>query len=681
MNPPLRVLHLEDDPKDTKLVQAALEKEGIGSDLTRFEKEEDFVIAVKSGNFDLILADYTLPSFDGFSALKIVLQYSPDLPFIFVSGTLGEEVAIEALKTGATDYVLKTRLARLGPAVERAMREAREKADRKRAEQALRQSEKELRNVIESIPAMVWSALPDASNVSMNKRWVEYTGSFAAGAGWQAAVHADDLARHMDAFRMASAKGLPFEDEIRIRRSDGEYHWFFAVGTPLRDEHGKILKWYGILTDIQERKRAEEALRLSEHLARGQLEALQQALVSLSRDSEPEKFFQHVLCIVCQQLGAHSISLWKVNDKVSGLELAAIFEDDRLRLPTREETQPLPLDPECKEDSVWGDFFRTGKRCVYSVIDESDVNPLKVREVMSPNGPWHIGLWSAAASVNIKKTVESLFTLGVRSTLTVPMIFSGKVTGLFNIRFTQKREFRQEEIELTRAMTQQAMLAMQLMRLSRQSRETAVIAERNRVARDLHDTLLQGFTGIGMKLEAMASSLPPSLATTREQLQKILEQSDEYLSDARRSVWGLRSPSLAELGDFPAALKKACERALQDANIALRFTTHGAERKLTPGIEDNLLRICEEAVTNAVKHADPTEVEVALEYTAKELQLQIRDNGRGFDPHSPNGSKNGHFGLVGIRERTKVLAGNLSLDSQPGGGTEIVVTVCLPPES
>ncbi len=558
MNPPLRVLHLEDDPKDTKLVQAALEKEGIRSELTRFEKEEDFTAALRQGSFDLILADYTLPSFDGFSALKIALQYSPDLPFIFVSGTLGEEVAIEALKTGATDYVLKTRLDKLGPAVKRAMREAREKADR---------------------------------------------------------------------------------------------------------------------------KRAEEALRLSEHLARGQLEALQEALVSLSRDSEPEKFLQHVLSIVCRQLAAHSVSVWEVNDKASRLELAAMFEDDRLRIPSREETQPLPLGPELKDDSVWAEFFHTGERCVYSVIGESDVNPLKVREVMNANGPWHNGLWSPAANVHVQKTIEGLLARGVRASLSVPMIFSGKVIGMFGIRFAQIREFRQEEIELTHAMTHQAMLAMQLMRLSRQSRETAVIAERNRVARDLHDTLLQGFTGIGMKLEAMASSLPPSLASTREQLQKILEQSDEYLTEARRSVWGLRSPSLAELGDFPAALKRACERALQNTSIALRFTTRGAERQLTPGIEDNLLRISEEAVTNAVKHADPTEVEVALEYTAKELRLRIRDNGRGFDPHGPNGSKNGHFGLVGIRERAKVLAGNLSLDSQPGGGTEIAVTVNLSPES
>jgi PAS domain S-box-containing protein len=143
--------------------------------------------------------------------------------------------------------------------------------EREKAEEALRRSERELRQVIETIPAMVWSALPDASNVSMNRRWTEYTGLSAAGLDWQAAVHPGDLKRHMDAFRACSAAGLPFEDEVRFRRADGEYRWFFVRGMPLRDEQGNLLKWYGIVTDIEDRKRSEEALRRSEtYLAEAQ---------------------------------------------------------------------------------------------------------------------------------------------------------------------------------------------------------------------------------------------------------------------------------------------------------------------------------------------------------------------------------------------------------------------------
>src|SRR5580700_10867820 len=141
MRDPLRILSIEDDPKDTELIQNLLETEDIVCEVTRVDTQAALLASLEQGRIDLILADYTLPSFDGISALKLALKACPDVPFIFVSGTLGEEVATEALKIGATDYVLKTRLSRLVPSVVRALREARERAELRRAEQALRRSE------------------------------------------------------------------------------------------------------------------------------------------------------------------------------------------------------------------------------------------------------------------------------------------------------------------------------------------------------------------------------------------------------------------------------------------------------------------------------------------------------------------------------------------------------------
>ncbi len=147
MKPPLRVLHLEDDPNDAELIRAALHSEGIVSHVARVETRADFLASLEQGGVDIILADYTLPSFDGLSALNIALERCPDVPFIFVSGTLGEEVAIEALKIGATDYLLKERLSSIGPSVHRALREARERDERRRAE-ALLAGEKRLLEMI-----------------------------------------------------------------------------------------------------------------------------------------------------------------------------------------------------------------------------------------------------------------------------------------------------------------------------------------------------------------------------------------------------------------------------------------------------------------------------------------------------------------------------------------------------
>ncbi|MBI2977194.1 MAG: response regulator, partial [Chloroflexi bacterium] len=126
MTLPLRILHLEDNRNDAELAQAALEADGLACAVTRVDTRADFLAAVERGGFDLILADYSLPGYDGLSALGHVREQRPEAPFILVSGMVGEEVAVDSLKHGATDYVLKQRLSRLVPAVRRALRETEE---------------------------------------------------------------------------------------------------------------------------------------------------------------------------------------------------------------------------------------------------------------------------------------------------------------------------------------------------------------------------------------------------------------------------------------------------------------------------------------------------------------------------------------------------------------------------
>jgi PAS domain S-box-containing protein len=140
--------------------------------------------------------------------------------------------------------------------------------EQERLTEELRRSEKELRDAIDTIPALVWSALPDGSNTYVNKRFMEHTGSSAeqtAGSGWKALVHPDDLERHAAKWMEAVATGRPHESEVRSRRADGQYRWQLDRGMPLRDEDGNIVKWYGVTTDIEDRKRAEEALQLMSH--------------------------------------------------------------------------------------------------------------------------------------------------------------------------------------------------------------------------------------------------------------------------------------------------------------------------------------------------------------------------------------------------------------------------------
>src|SRR5258708_25561015 len=151
MKTPLRILLLEDDAQDVELIQELLEADHFVCEVAHVQTRAEFLAGLEDSGIELILADYTLPSFDGLSALKLALSARPDLPFIFVSGTLGEEAAIEALKIGATDYVLKTRLSRLGPSVHRALREAPEPAEREKAEEVARRGEKAPRHGIAAL--------------------------------------------------------------------------------------------------------------------------------------------------------------------------------------------------------------------------------------------------------------------------------------------------------------------------------------------------------------------------------------------------------------------------------------------------------------------------------------------------------------------------------------------------
>ncbi len=151
MKTSIRILNLEDSARDAELNEAMISARWPHCEFVRVDNREDFVKVMAQEKFDVILSDYSMPGFDGVTALSLAHQKCPETPFMFVSGTIGEDAAIEALKSGATDYVLKHRLMRLIPALDRALREAEERAERDRAEQAMRESEHKYREVFESL--------------------------------------------------------------------------------------------------------------------------------------------------------------------------------------------------------------------------------------------------------------------------------------------------------------------------------------------------------------------------------------------------------------------------------------------------------------------------------------------------------------------------------------------------
>lgn len=273
MKDKLRVLHLEDDRMHTEIALALLAEDGIDCDLAIVATKEAFVAALDAGQFDLILADYTLPEFDGMKALTMVRERFPYLPFIFVTGTMGEEIAIDAMKHGATDYVLKNRLSRLAPAVRRALAEAVERSERKNAEEALRRSEEELRKSNEMFQALLQSSplaiflLNEDGTVKLWNPAAERT------FGWsEQEVQGQLLPTVPDDKREEFAltcdwilQGqLVIRKELQRQRKDGTLIDVSLHAAPVFDAQGKASSILAMVSDITERKRVDRELLQSE---------------------------------------------------------------------------------------------------------------------------------------------------------------------------------------------------------------------------------------------------------------------------------------------------------------------------------------------------------------------------------------------------------------------------------
>jgi signal transduction histidine kinase/ligand-binding sensor domain-containing protein len=203
-----------------------------------------------------------------------------------------------------------------------------------------------------------------------------------------------------------------------------------------------------------------------------------------------------------------------------------------------------------------------------------------------------------------------------------------------------------------------------------------VLEERGRLAREIHDTLAQGFVGISSQLDAVALTLNGHVDVARKHLELARKMVRHSLTEARRSVMDLRASAL-EGHDLPAALSEAAHQWTAGSPVQIRVDVEGENRPLPEETEQHLLRIAQEAVTNAVKHAHASQVRIHLEMAGRKLNLRVADNGQGFEQDEAFSEVGGHFGLLGMRERAERLGGELRLHSEPGQGTEVAVTVPL----
>jgi len=208
----------------------------------------------------------------------------------------------------------------------------------------------------------------------------------------------------------------------------------------------------------------------------------------------------------------------------------------------------------------------------------------------------------------------------------------------------------------------------------------AVLGERNRIAREIHDTLAQGYVGISVQLEVLAELLRMNkVAAATKQLDTTRTHVREGLAEARQSIWALRSQDSGEK-TLPVRLRRVTERA-DSHGIEARFSVFGAYRPLPPGMEREILRVAQEAIHNVEKHAGAQHLSVRLDYGPAEIALEVRDDGRGFTMNEGAASASGHYGFTGMRERAAAIGGTLEVISEPGTGTSVRLHAPAPKEA
>jgi signal transduction histidine kinase len=378
-------------------------------------------------------------------------------------------------------------------------------------------------------------------------------------------------------------------------------------------------------------------------------EALRECLDSLASVPELDDFLGQVMAAITRQLDAVSSSLGMLNHEQNTLTLELIFQGGRVMSPAEasypESSLSLSLD-----EQVGATF-----------LDQ----PTTVIHLLDPHSP-------------IPEARRSyLLGLGVKILLIIPLSSGGQVNGQLAFRFNEERTFDPEELEIARALATQASLAIQLTRLANTAKQSAVLEERNRLAGEIHDSLAQFFTGISMQLGVAREVFKAGSGNIMSYVERASDLAQFGLSEARRSAFSLK-PTIIEESGLIGALQKLVERSNIPGRLRSNFRSDRIpDENLPARIQHELLRIAQEAISNAVRHAKPTVVTVTLRWDPPNLILQVKDNGSGIPKALLDKSEG--VGLDSIRERAAQIDAKLEIQTAAGHGTSIIVTVPISP--
>ncbi|MBW4482026.1 MAG: GAF domain-containing sensor histidine kinase [Tildeniella torsiva UHER 1998/13D] len=377
-------------------------------------------------------------------------------------------------------------------------------------------------------------------------------------------------------------------------------------------------------------------------------QVLQASLSKLADEPDLEKFLGHLLTVCSDRFMATEAGIWRYENGL--FRLFVSYEDGQIK---HEESISHP-----------GASLATARK----IQNQHVLTRLRKREIISDYP-------EQFATEPVYEHFRDYFRRrGIQAALKIPLFLGDDLRGILVMRFRHRRVFKPEEAELAFALANQAVLALELTRLAEVAQTAAIMEERNRLARDIHDTLAQTFTSILMRLQAAALTLDAGSNGVRANIDRACDLAREGLANTRRSVQALRPPALMGRS-LSMALADALQQMTEGTSLTSEFRLEGQPVALGDDTELELFRIAQEAITNSCKHAQARTLSVQLTYQPHHLRLMVEDDGVGFTLTESTALKG--FGLVSMQQRAERIGGNLTICSDHSQGTQICVVLPL----
>jgi len=501
------------------------------------------------------------------------------------------------------------------------------------------------RRIVLAVTDGIWVVDPQGHTIFNNKRMAEILGADTESLSEQSCfecVFPEDLPEAQRQFAQGMAGNRqPFD--FRLRRKDGTGIWVSISCGPVSDASGVVVGLLGLFAEITERKLAEATIRESEERRAAELAkanaVIRANLERLAGETDLHSFMGHMLLEATRQFDASAGDVVVRDDSLQEWRSVAHVHEGRVQPPPYAASVPLV-------GSAFSARFGEGP------------------QVMWVDFAHYTGAWPGFVPFHRAQ--------GAVGSILYPMRFGGRSVGFLAMTFRRNAE-EVTRSELLVALAQQAALAVQLTRFAYSAKDAAVLMERTRIGREIHDGLAQAFTGILLQLGAVEKF--PSCRKRGSQLavtlSRIRELARDGLAEARRSVMALRLDPTRCAG-LELALRLLAERCTVPGGVNCTFQGGGIKTGLKPEHEHELLRIAQEAVSNAVRHARPQLVRITMTDQPAHWELAVADDGVGME-QSPELSARQGFGLASMRQRASAIGGEWQIASEPGRGTRVSV--------